>query len=42
MGIDKEAKFAPLYRFDAKGNYSFQIFRRSFKAANPNQFEKIL
>ena len=42
IGIDKAAKFAPFVAFfDAKGNYKLSKYlEESFKAANPNQFEK--
>ena len=42
IGVDKKAKFAPFVAFfDAKGNYKLSKYlEESFKAANPNQFEK--
>ena len=42
IGVDKKAKFAPFVAFfDSKGNYKLSKYlEESFKAANPNQFEK--
>ena len=42
IGVDKKAKFAPFVAFfDAKGNCKLSKYlEESFKAANPNQFEK--
>jgi hypothetical protein len=43
IGVDKKAKVAPLYHFDAKGNYKLSKYlEEAFKAANLINLRKIL